>query len=294
MAANDDLRRELSKALHYYPRGGRRAGRYVLVDTLPMVTDKVWRGIPLCRAMSPATLSTGVETEYLFDAWVWPVKMGEGEPGKELADAGGSALYRYVTKGADFGERTVRLLYALSNADGASLVHDEHAIMVHHDTHSYGVIDGRVFSRFCDGTQVNADHQKILTESKRLKVVTREFCYLWGEAYLRRENLIDPLVALWQSCSVVHWSKLAAKPIRQKIPKESDLNNWLGILECNPNDPLFDIYKILVPKWMTKGVYSRLFGLITARQFDPDEVTRQKLMNNLCDWFNEKITRGRV
>lgn len=293
MAAVDDLTKELASTLHYYSKGGKRGGRAVPVRTLPMVTDKVWRGIPLNRAMSPPVPATGAETEHLFDTWLWPVKNGEGESFADLATEGGSTLARYVTKADDLGERTVRLLYALSNADGASLVHDDHAIMVHHDTHSFGIIDGKVFSRFCDGLDVNVDHQRILTESKEIKVVTREFCYLWYEAYSRKENLIDPLVALWQSATITYWSRLATRQMGKVVPSQRDMDKWLGHIENNGDDPLLYMYKVLVPKWMTKTAYSKVFGLPTARPFNPSDDERQTFMNRVCGWYNKKLNGGK-
>ncbi len=257
-----------------------------------MVTDKVWRGIPLARAMSPPVPATGAETERLFDSWLWPVKNEEGESATELTTEGGSVLARYVTKGEDFGERTVRLLYALSNADGASLVHDDHAIMVHHGENSYGIIDGKVFSRFCDGLDVDVDHQGILTESKEVKIVTKEFCYLWAEAYTRKENLIDPLVALWQSATIIHWSRLATRQVGKVVPSQGDMDKWLGHIENSSDDPLLYMYKVLVPKWMTKTTYSKVFGLPTARPFNPSDDERQTFMNKVCGWYNKKLRGG--
>jgi hypothetical protein len=294
MAAIDDLKKELANTLRYYGKGGKRGGRAVPIRTLPMVTDKVWRGIPLARAMSPPVPATGVETEHLFDSWLWPVKNEEGESVTELITEGGSVLARYVTKAEDFGERTVRLLYALSNADGASLVHDDHAIMVHHDTHSFGIIDGKVFSRFCDGVNVDVDHQRILTESKEVRVATREFCYLWNEAYSRKENLIDPLVALWQSATIVHWSKLATRQTTKIVPGQADMDKWLGHIENKADDPILYLYKMLVPKWMTKTAYNSVFGLPTERAFNPTDYERQIFMNKVCDWYNKKLKGGKA
>jgi hypothetical protein len=46
MAAVDDLRDALSLALSSYAKGGKSGGRLAAFRTLPMTTDKVWRGYP--------------------------------------------------------------------------------------------------------------------------------------------------------------------------------------------------------------------------------------------------------
>lgn len=291
MAAVDDLRDALSLALSSYAKGGKSGGRLAAFRTLPMTTDKVWRGIPLSRAMSPPVPSEGVETEALFDNWLWPVRSGEGEDANPLIEEGSHALARFVMQGEDFGTRTARLLFALSNADGAHLVHAKHALMVHHGDHSYGIIDGKVFSRFCDGMSVKVDHESLLKESKEVRVRTREFCYLWREAYLRQENLVDPLVALWQSATILQWSRLVTSLRGRKVPSQALMDQWLYKIEYDQEDPTWKMYRALVPRWMTCTEYNNVFGPTCLRGYNPDDRARQNMITKLCDWYHRK-TKG--
>jgi hypothetical protein len=289
MSAVEDLKTQLGSTLRYYSSCGRRGPSIVTLETLPMITDKTWRGIPLCRAMSPPVPSTAVETEQLFDLWLWPVLRGEGMLTDELEEASSAALVRFITKVEGFEERTVRLLYALSNADGAMLAHDNSSILVHHEDKTFGIARGRVTSKFCSGMAIDVDHKRILSNHTSVRVGTREFVYLWYEAYRRKENLVEPLTALWQSSYIMFWSKLVTNRVKKKPPTEKQFDYWIGTLENTLEDPMWKMFKILVPKWMTKTTFTRTFGNLSSRKDNPSDTVRQFCINKLCLWFNERL-----
>lgn len=261
------------------------------LESLPLLTNKTFNGVPVRSVMSPPVPETGVETESLFDTWLWPHRSGEGDSAQDLAVAWTEDLVMFVLKGRDFGERTFRLLYALSNAKGARLEHDHASMMVHHDTKAYGLIDGTVFSRFCDGVKVSVNHEYLLTETLPLSSQDPALCAIWREAARKRSTgAVWALIALWMGQPKIDWQKMLDSVRPSKYPTKQRFDVWLGII-LNDKDPVPALYRQLVPRWMTHTEFGNTIVRVSRRPENPGELARQGYIGRLYAFMYNKTKK---
>lgn len=276
----------LMRCCRRYCRAGVNGPRLVTLETLPWVTNKVFFGLPLRSVMSPPVPATGIETEAIFDAWLWPKFAGEGDSVEDLVTASSVALKNWVIMGKDFNEQTLRLLYALSNAEGATLAFDKAAMMVHHGDRSYGIIDGEVHSRFCTGLKVGTDHWAWLHKRHKVNFTDEHLCSLWQEAYRRGRGAVDAVTALWQGNPDISWRAVLKTRVRRDPPSQATFDKWVAIL-CTPGDALSSLYPKLVPQWMSTGDFSRVFCRLAVRKENPSERALQGYITRLYRFMYE-------
>ena len=271
---------ELMRCCRRYCRAGVNGPRLVTLETLPWVTNKTFFGLPLRSVMSPPVPATGIETEAIFDAWLWPKFAGEGDSVEDMVTASSGTLKNWVLLGKDFNEQTLRLLYALSNAEGATLAFDKAAMMVHHGDKSYGIIDGVVHSRFCTGLKVGVDHWAWLHKRHKVNFTDEHLCSLWQEAYRRGRGAVDAVTALWQGYPDISWRALLKTRVRRDPPGQATFDKWIATL-CTPGDPLPKLYPRLVPQWMTATEFNKVFCSLAVRKENPSERALQGYITRL-------------
>ncbi len=268
--------------------GGAVLGRKkrTVVQTIPLLNDLEFEGHKLRVLMSPYVTGSGLETEDIFDSWLWPVhRPGEGDSVTDLREKTSDELVSFVTHVKDFGVQTVRLLYALSGAEGAKLEITPESVMVHHGEKSYGIIEGRVYSRFCDGLKIDVDHMKVLTECPTQELFNAVFCRLYREALRIGGGVERALVALHIGRPTFNFRRIS----RAKVfvhPTDYLLNSWsIDMARCK--DPVGAMYRKLVPRYMTKMRYRTIFGNIPTRNLEPDDAKRQMYINKVYAYFHE-------
>lgn len=278
------LDRAIEKAARMLRRHAAHAtgARNIPYTKLPLTTDLEFEGVPLQRMMAPTVPPTGPETCQLFDTWMWPRRSGEGDSVEDLG-AADKDLLQYLGTG-DFGTQTVRLLHALSTAKGARLAWDDTSVMVHHDAMAYGIINGTVYSRFCDGTKVSADHRTVLTAAPQLRSKDPDFCSLYRESRRVQRGLTGVLVALTERPGF-SFKDLANLASNARTPTKAQFARWLQVIH-KPHDPVAALYKQLVPKWMSATEFGRVFAPIGTRPIDPSPETRQVYINRLYIHFS--------
>lgn len=271
------LLRKLSR--HGFKRASRPVK--VTIKLLPFNTDATFQGFRLAQAMCPEISGGGLDTQMLFDTWLWPVYQQEGDSYQDLAKEGTPQLANWVRRGADFGEQTVRLLVALGNAPGARLEYSPDSIMVHHDGVSYGISNGVGYSRFCDGLKIEVDHMRILTEQPTVVVRNAAFVALWCEAYLKGPQTVSALIAYYQRNPVANWTMIAQTARDYMGTKmKTSFGRWVKMLDLD-HDPIPALYKAMVPKWITQTEFNRLIAPVAFAPVDPDRSTRQMYINKL-------------
>ncbi len=254
--------------------------RLVTYSTLPLLTDEEFEGTPLRHLMVPKVPQTGVESEQLFDVWMWPHTSGEGISVDDLSEHD-KALVEHVGDG-DFGVQTVRLLHALSTAKGARLEWDDNAIMVIHGEQAFGIIDGVVRSRFCTGTKIDVDHREVLTGTRVVRTTEPHFTSLYKEAMRVDKELTKVLVALTMrhGFSFKEMAEAAKQP-----PSDAQLKRWSRTL-CEVEDPLLRLYKQLVPRWMDVSEFAKVFNNLGTRPTRLTPATQQVYINRLYMHFS--------
>ena len=281
-ATIDKVVTRLMWLLRMHGKFAARAHR-IIYKAPPMTTEAVFEAVPIRELMCPPTPDTGPETQQLFDTWMWPHHTHEGDSVEDLTEAD-QLLCQYVTKRGDFGEQTVRLLFALSTAEGARLAWDGNSIMVHHDECSYGIIDGVVHSRFCTGAKVVVDHREVLTRRPELRSMDTHFYSLYREANRRGKGLVDVLAAIHMGQPGFNFRRMAEMSVPKRTPSKTQMEAWLKIL-YNPKDPVAALYKQLVPKWMSSGQFTKVICSLGSRPLPPNPVTQQMYINRLYAHF---------
>lgn len=263
----------------------------IKLESLPLLTDKTFNGMPVRSVMSPPVPERGVDTESLFDTWLWPHRSKEGDPAKDLTAAWTEELTLFVLKGKTLGEQTFRLLYALSNAPGAHLEHDRASIMVHHDTKVYGLIDGVVFSRFCDGVKIAVDHEHLLSETHPLSSQDPTLCAIWRESARKRSTgALWALIALWMGQPKINWQKMLDSVRPSKYPNKERFDVWVRTI-LNERDPVTALYKQLVPRWMTHTEFGNTIVRPERRSDNPGELARQGYIGRLYAFMYNKTKK---
>lgn len=285
-----DFKSALMGACRNYWKGGLACPKRVVLKSLPLLTEKTFEGRPLRSVMSPLVPDTGVMTESLFDIFIWPHHRKEGDSEKDLLEASSRDLVSFVLKGTNLGEQILWLLYALGNADGARLAFDRNSIMVHHDQHSYGIIDGVVHSRFCTGFKVNADHWEFLHRRWDITCLNESVCILWREAYRKGPGTVAALTALVMGQPRLNWKKMLDSVLPNKMPTNAQFDSWIATLHT-AQDPLAKLYKELVPAWMTASDFGRVFCRIKNRPECPGESSKQAYITKLYAFMYQKTRK---
>lgn len=264
--------------------------------SLPLVTDLKFEGQPLRQFMSPTVPSDPYEAETVFDTWLYPIVSGEGNSTRELAEIGGQDLCEFVTldragRNLTIQEATVRLLYALGNAEGAALDFSAGAIYVRHGGLTYGVEDGVVHSRFSEGLNLgDMPILQVLTTTQKVKTYNTYFCRLYREAYRRGKGLPEVMVALHMGQPSFDWRSLAELAKPDQRPSNAKFRQWESLL-LNKKDPIHALYVALVPMWMTVYEFNRSIGRLSTRPVAPSANQIQLCINRLHDFFTTRITR---
>lgn len=261
---------------------GKTPGRKhrMMYKSLPLATDLKFEGTPLRKIMSPSVPETGVETALAFDAWLWPVHEGTGSGEADLTAATSPALCAYVCRGDTFGVQTVRLLYALSSAEGASMAYDETSIMVTHDDKTYGIANGLVVSRFCAGLQIKANPKQVLEDTHDVGAYDKGFTSLYREAYRRGGGAREALIALHMGQPNFSFTKLARESVPKRNPTKADIRTWENVLTSG-RDPIKRLYKHLVPLWFKSRDFGRMFCSLHTRPLELDPLQQQAYINKL-------------
>lgn len=287
-----EFRKALVGYCKQYWKDSLRIPKRIEVQSLPLLTDKEFNGVPVRKVMSPPVPETGAETEALFDTWLWPHRSGEGNSVQDLTAASSKDLVQFVLRGGDFNEQTFRLMYALSNAPGARLEYDPASLMVHHGDKSYGIIDGTVFSRFCGGVKIKVDHERLLTETYPMVSGDAALCAIWrGAVRKRATGAVWAFIALWMGNPKFNWRRLLhrsrAKSKTMNLPTVDRFDNWVSTI-LSEIDPVAALYDQTVPYWLTKTEFGRVIVWPSRKPRRLTEATRNRYIARLRDFIYNK------
>lgn len=260
--------------------------RRLTYRSLPLLTDTMFDHVNLSSVMSPATPKTAIEAEQLFDAFLYPLIDGSGDSASELEIAGGAALTEWVMRGVTFGEQVVRLLFAVSNVDGVRRVIDDSTFLVMFEDRTFGIRDGKTVSRFCTGIDIDAAPLDILTRTEEVRSFDHNFCSLYREAYRRGQKCLNAIVSLHMLNPKFGFKKLADRSRALKVPTEGKIGSWERTL-LTARDPVVEMYRKLVPVWMTSGEFRRVFGSIEKRKIKPSEMDIATLITKMHHHFHK-------
>lgn len=279
------LTSRLAELLKNHDKQGARARR-ITYQTLPLVTCMKFEGEPLRRVMSPPVPETGSATLAIFDAWLYHLKIGDGEGGKDLIAAGYEDLLAFIDKGETFADKTVRLLYALGNAEGAVLTYDATSVKVQHEDRSYGIANGVVFSRHCSGLLIPCNPKPALEDAMQVRTFDRYFCSLYREAYRVGKGAKEALIALYTGNPNVSLHKVFKAESLRKLPTQKQIVSFENTLN-HMNDPLARIYKQIVPEFMSSAEFSKVFGTLSLRPDTLSERAKQRYINKMNVFFHK-------
>jgi len=256
-------------------------------STLPLSTDAKFDDVNLGDIVTPPVPSDGILTEQLLDAWVYPLVDGESTPEKSLGEIGSKMLLEFVTRGSTFAEQTVRLLFALGKAEGATVKYDRSSIIVNHDGREYGMAHGVVNSRFCTGVEVgNVDIVAALDLPLRVRTYDQAFCSLYREAYRKGNYTLNALVAIAMRDATFSWQRMAKLSALKRYPSYDKLQSWERLLNTSL-DPLGALYVKLVPKWMSSSEFTNTFGPVMKRSMAVRKDTINKWVNQMYTYFHK-------
>ena len=293
MNAVDQVRQALTDVCRGYWTGGVGHGhKRLTLRSLPLLTDKTFAGVPLRKVMSPAVARTGIENEALFDTWLWPVHSGEGNQQEDLQQAGSPSLVQFVMRGETPAEQTLRLLYALSNAEGAKLTFDRDTMLVQHDQVRFGIENGVVKSRFCNGMELEleANPYDFMHRTPDIRVQGIAFSTVWRQAYRKGQSAADAAVALYMGQPTISWQKILNQALPKKVPSKRHFDSWIEILN-SPEDPVGKLYTKLVPRWMSVSEFGVVICRVKTRPMQPSIMAQQGYISRLYTHFHLKNKR---
>jgi len=287
----DKITRRLTWLLRLHGKHGGKARR-INYTSLPLATDLKFEGTPLRSIMSPPVPDDPFECEQIFDTWVSPMQTGEGNSARDLAELAGTALVEFITleasgRSLSFQEVTVRLLYALGNAKGACLVYSPRTIEVFHGDRTYGITDGVVSSRFCEGFNLGeVAPTDTLERVELIRTFDRHFCSLYREAYRRGKGLPQAIIALHMGNPGFNWRRLAEAARPGQRPTYAKLMQWENML-LKRDDPIHALYLAMVPLWVTTAEFSKAVGRLSSRPINPTPQQRQFCITKLHTYFHK-------
>ena len=234
-------------------------------QSLPLRTKAIFCSFPVYRLLSPTLDVDPFDRENLFDAWIYPLQTGEGDSVEDLRALSSGNLINFVQQGANFSEQTVRLLFALANAEGAQFNCRENTATVTIEGRTFGIIDGVVESRFCTGFLMDVDPEAALNHRYSLKIKNIFFTSLYREAVRRGKGCPEALLALYMQNNNRDWQGWMNKSYsRSTVPTRIQFNKFVQALN-RQDDPIGKLYAKLVPSWMTTWAFSKIIGTLESR-----------------------------
>ena len=284
------------KKLTHVLRGAARRGvrdRHRTVRSVPFNTKHEFYGTPLTELMHPAVPNLGAETESWFDAFMYPLIGGEGDQIADLTEVAGEDMGAFVKFGASVGERAVRLLWALGQAEGATPHYNHTSITVQHDGITFGIVDGVVKSRFCSGLACPCDPKTYLEESHDIQICDPVFCALWVEAHSKYRNEEKALVALLSSRPNFNFRSMLYSEPTIPTPSAAMIARLERML-TGKKDPILKLYTKLVPQWMTVGEFGKVFCPLASRPLHGlTDLAQQSCITKMYDFFHNNTKKNK-
>ena len=258
--------------------------------TLPMFTTQMCGEYALRDVMSPEVPDEPAMCEMIFDAWLYPIMSSDGDPSEDLARASSMSMVKYVNQERDTGQRAVRLLYALSKAPGATIAYSRNNCVVTHGDRSFGIVDGIVKSKFCTGYALPCDPNLILDGVHDVRTRDYGFISLYAESRRRKDaSLTRLLIALAMGNPEVNFSEWAKRYEPILVPGKATMKRLERIIIAySHNDPIWRIYRELVPRWMKSREFNANLANMTNRSRHLNEVQSQALLQRMCEFFHNK------
>lgn len=267
---------------------GRRTPNRIEFMSVPLNTDKTFEGMPVRLLLHPSLAGTGLELQSLFDSWCNTLQDEGTLRHSVLGEFGHDELAQFVSDaGESFGGAAVALLYALGNVEGATLTYNEREIWVEKDGVRFGVADGIVHSRFCDGMNLGQFNPREAMETpRRVRSFDRTFISLYRHAYDLGDDVLAALIALKTGNPKFNFRSAMNATSLSHRPKAREMQACETHL-VSSHDPLSRVYRNLVPRFMTVAEFNRVFGHLNKRTLDPSIHVRQNYITALHNFFHK-------
>jgi hypothetical protein len=277
---------ELSAAIRRAPDSRSRTRRMVF-KAVPFDNNLTYSGVGLAGIMVPEVPADPNFTQAAFDAWAYSLIECESWPMTELAKFISPAACDWLNQWPGAEEQAVMLLWALGHAEGARVWYDDQDIFVAHGEHTFGVVDGHVKARFCGGKAMGiASPAKLLNDTRDIRTFSARFIALYREAYRAGIGETNALLALTTAYPTLNLWEIAGKHDRRRTPSSRTLQRWEKIAATH-DDPIPTLYRLIVPQWASRGVFTKVVGNLANRGIEMTFATRQNMISRMCQYFHK-------
>ncbi len=276
------------------------ASRRLRYKSIPYRNDLTCVGIDLETLMLPVMPHTALECATAFDCFAYSVKRPDVvEFPKVVALTQGlgkdraAEVLHWLSQWEKDEDQVVMLAWALGHRDGAELQVTDNAILVTIEDVTFGVeADGKILGTFCEKDELTmplSGIDELLTRTWTKKTSSSKFATLYREAYRKGDEVITALVAFASGCSVADiWNLVQKTKPPERVPSYRDMKKMEHILMKEKDDPFAKFYTYLVPVWLSRAQYSRVFGTPSRRDIQPSERVRQTAVEKLHKFFDKK------
>lgn len=259
--------------------------RRMSYKTIPYDNVLVYKGVKLAEIMVPKVPDDPAAGAAAFDAWAYCLIEGEYDPFEAIEPYLGSEVGKWLRKWSEWGDRTVMLLWALGMGEGAFCVYNRDTISVEVGDMRYGVCGGIVTSKFCDGKELALGNTfRLLQEAHVVRTFSHKLVCLYREAYAVGQQETNALLALTTAYPELNLWKLVTQLDTRRYPSTTTMRRFERLV-IKSKDPMAELFRALVPMWMTRGEFTKAVGNLARRREMTSAPARQNMITRLYQYF---------
>jgi hypothetical protein len=198
----------------------------------------------------------------------------------ELSEVIGHPAARMVKRFDSPPEQTVVLLWCLSGAKSVTLNYDANSCLIYSDSGTRGISDGVLVSQFAPQQVPGCNPLRTLTMPGGPRRATGSsfiMAYSMARNMDRSGALAEVVAILYEATTPRQFSQLISPKVGMGKPQAERLEE----IVFESKDPVRALYRKLVPRWMNKSEFSRVFGPSEVTALSPSLVKRSTILNKL-------------
>lgn len=276
----------LLDAIHLAAKSKSRTRR-MAYNEIAWDTDVVYAKVALQDIMVPPVPDDPMMCLAAFEGWAYRHLHHEGKPEDAIGEFGGQVLKDWIIHFATPEVRAVMLLWALGHAEGAEVHYDDNSIMVFHGALKYGISQGKVVSRFLEGRDFPiASPEDLLNAETLTRSFSTRFIAMYREAYRDSAGAVTALLAVSRAFPEMDLWRLSQRHDGGRTPPAIKMRKWERIL-VQHYDPIAVLFRDMVPGWLTRLAFTKVFGRLQTRRTDMSAQERQKYITKMHTHFHK-------
>lgn len=265
--------------------------RRMSYKAVPFDNRLTYKGVALAEVMVPI-MPDLISCQAGFDTLVDNIINSDIQPLLDGLDLHmNKPVIDWLAQWEDASEKVIMLVWATAKSHGLQVEYDHDSIIVYTGETRFGIASHRIMSRFNEGTVVPIKSPKRLLNSDRMiRTFSARNIAMYREAYRDSEAATNALVALltaWPKMDL--WKKIRVAKVVE-LPSIASLHRWERII-MNQNEPVLMLYRVIVPGWMSRADFCKVFCKPHTSEVIGFELRQQMISRMYRHFYKNKETK---